>query len=750
MIGCIAIAISTCALSATITGTVTEAGTGNPIANAAVAISDERSAGYTLDVATTDTDGNYSFTFTVDPVDPSGTLDGNIVLEVMAPNHAPQRYGDTLGQVDCFWFCEFTDSGYDLVGMFEMVDSDNFVRDFELVPGTRFSGTVTAAGPEGAPGPPLESVPIQVTTDEKYEVMRVFREYPPVTTATTTDINGFYELPYALKPGTYFVGAGSDNFSDGQILPFGNYVSQAYGGFDCEFLNCAIQASTPVVVPGEGNAPLTGIDFALNPGGEIKGRILDALTGDVFTNNQFFIVRVWTPDEGRNLGSFYIQGPDYEYRVQGLNGNYILEIDPASRNNGLLRILNDGTRCPFAGCDRADGKPLRFVPGTPQTIDFSIERGGIIEGTVTDAATGQPIDGKNSAAITIVDSEDRVQGAAQIDGIYRGTPGIIITGDGIWPGDYYVKTGLPFSAKTISSPSNGMDKLYADQLYLGVSCQGLACDLNAEGAVPVTITAGAVTPVQFTLSVGHSISGTVTDSVSNNPIPGRNVEIYTTAGKRVGLERTYSNGEFSTGGLPDGDYRVVVKDGGRVVLGSYGNDGLGYFGQVYGNPANCMQDLCEPGSGTNVTINGSDVTDIDFALNPGPTISGQVIDTQKGLPILLTVDVFNANNQRVGAWTTLASDDASYTTGALLPGEYTLKPRTTASYSLNKASTVAPPVAAQKMAASTSQSVARTANNDAPPGIIRVQLGDSSVEGASMGVLQTVIFGEGGFEEKNR
>lgn len=712
--------------AATITGTVTEAGSGLPIANAVVGIMDPGYGGqFPLDQVTTDGAGNYSLTFTVNtalgisPGAPANTH-GEILLEVIAPGHQPQRYGDAGGTVDCFWFCELDDSRlFDTVGVFTMTDTDSFVRDFSLDPGAAIAGTVTAAG-----GGPLTDVPITLFTDDRFER---FTAFGAVTTA-----GGTYQTDYALKAGAIYMTAGSGSFQFEPSLPYGNYVTHAYGGFDCEFQSCAILETTPVVVPSTGT-PLTGIDFAMNPGGEVNGEVFDATTGMTLASPAYAIIRIWTPDEGRSIGSFLTQnhpalnpaGPA-TFTLQGFTGSYILEIDPSpsigASSTDYLRILNDGSLCPFAGCDRGNAIPVNVTAGSIQTLNFSLQRGGRIEGTVTDAATSMPIDGQLEIGISIVDASDRVAGGAIIDDM-----GQIQTADGIAPGTYFVKTGRPFNFQTLSGGSSLITTPYRDQLFLGVDCQGLACDFADPSAVPVTISAGSVTTgVDFSLNLGHRISGTVTDAVSGDPLPNRNVEVFTSTGARLALEFTDAMGNYQTGGLPDGDYRIVVKDGGRVTLGNYGTDGLGYFGQVYGNSADCMQQFCNPSSGSVVSVSGADVSGVNFDLNSGPNISGQVIDTVKGLPLLLTVDVYDASSNFVGAWSTIVSDDATYSTGALFPGTYTLIPRTTRTYTIGSPSTV-------------------VRKGGGTPGSLQITIDDTSVTNANMGAFASLVFA-GDFE----
>ncbi len=709
--------------SATISGTVTDAGSGLPIEGASVAITDVNAYfGTPMDLVVTDASGSYSLTFTVDPgafptqrLGPTtpAVVAGDVLLEVVAPVNAPMRAGDVLGVVNCFFFCELNDQSLpELVGAISIADGDSRAENFALEAGATLSGTVTASG-----GGPLAQVPIVVFTANPAE------RYNAASFGTVTDVSGNYTSVTAVKPGNYFLGAGSDSFIS-EPLPYGNFVAQAFGGFTCEFLSCVIGATTPVSVMGSTN--VGGLDFVLEPGGELSGQLIYADTGLPLSTPDSAQIRVWTPDDGRNLAQFTVRtdafGAEFDasFSIQGLVGSYIIEIDPGpSLETNLIRILNDGQSCPFAGCDRADGVPITLVAGSPVVRDFALQRGGKITGTLTDAASGMGVDGGFSTGITVLNAAGEVVGGGFIqDG------GLITTADGIVPGNYFVATGERFGAIGISSQDNFTfaDSAYVDQAYLGVNCQGLVCDLSA--ATPVTVTAGSVTTgIDFSLTTGFYLSGTVTAAGSGEPLAGRNVEIYATTGRRVQLSRTDDSGNYRSNGLPPGDYRIVVKDGGKVSLGNSGFSGLGYFGQVFGNPANCVQDLCSPASGSNVSISAADVNGIDFQLNPGPTISGQVIDTLVGLPVLLTVDVFTDTDTLVGSWSTRGSDDASYTTGALLPGTYNLIPRITRTFSIGSPATVV--------------------KGAAVPGTLTINITDADVVDARLGVFQSLVFGSG-------
>ncbi|NIV35991.1 MAG: hypothetical protein GWN58_43030, partial [Anaerolineae bacterium] len=132
--------------------------------------------------------------------------------------------------------------------------------------------------------------------------------------------------------------------------------------------------------------------------------------------------------------------------------------------------------------------------------------------------------------------------------------------------------------------------------------------------------------IDFTLSTGGSIMGRVTDASSGSGL----ADVWVSA-------NVYDDGSWGTGawtdpdgyytllGLADQDYRVAVE--GHSVP-------TGYAQQYY--PDEFAHHL----AGRVTVSGGGAVTDIDFHLVPGGTISGLVLDADTGLPIPnLHVDV---------------------------------------------------------------------------------------------------------------
>ena len=116
------------------------------------------------------------------------------------------------------------------------------------------------------------------------------------------------------------------------------------------------------------------------------------------------------------------------------------------------------------------------------------------------------------------------------------------------------------------------------------------------------------------------ISGTLTDSVTGFPLLGVEVEVFNPGGGFEGSGFTDSAGDYTVSGLPIG-----------TVFARTDNF-QGYLDELY-DDLPCFSG-CTPTSGTAIAVmTGVTTPGIDFALDPGGTISGVVIDTGTGLPI---------------------------------------------------------------------------------------------------------------------
>ena len=253
--------------------------------------------------------------------------------------------------------------------------------------------------------------------------------------------------------------------------------------------------------------------------------------------------------------------------------------------------------------------------GTVSGINFQLAQSGVITGRVTDSATGDPIAGIWVLADNYDDEEAMFSDAlTDADGVYRMT--------GLPPADYRIDTG---------GTDSGMN-------YIRVFYNAVADEASANR---VTLTGTAtVTGIDFALSAGGAVSGTITDS-NGAPIQGVMVEA---SGYGVdgwfGETETASNGTYTLSGLASGTYRI------RACSSC---SDMPYVDKFYDNETSW-----DKASPVTVTVPGT-TTGINFVLGLGTSISGVVIGydvaSESYIPVVGgNVSVENLSTGSWGGW----------------------------------------------------------------------------------------------------
>ncbi len=260
---------------------------------------------------------------------------------------------------------------------------------------------------------------------------------------------------------------------------------------------------------------------------------------------------------------------------------------------------------------------------------------GAISGTLTDAASGDPIPFELVHAYDGA-SQWVASGVSNASGIY--------TISNLPAGTYYV-LAVPYE--------------WDSELYNENPCPGRACTITSGD--PVTVTVGSTTTgINFTLnSLFARIAGTVTNADTNVGLGGVNVIAYNTSGNWAGSAFTKSNGS----------YVVSLPSAGTYYAKTANFTHAGYVDQVY-NGINCTG--CVPTSGTAITASLATLTEnIDFPLDPdGGSISGQLTDAATGDPIAFEY-VWVHNAAGVGVTYAVTDGSGNYTTfNGLATGNY--------------------------------------------------------------------------------
>ena len=310
-------------------------------------------------------------------------------------------------------------------------------------------------------------------------------------------------------------------------------------------------------------------------------------------------------------------------------GSYLLW---TVNDQGFIDELYDDIPC-AGGCFYFGGTPVPVSTGqTVGGIDFVLQPGGRISGTVTDETTGDPVAGCD---VKVYDQEESLMTIATTDGA-----GAYLSPTGLPAGDYFVRTAN--------------DAGYFDELYDDLPCPG-ACDLTGGDSVAVSL--GSTTPdIDFALAPGGGISGTVTSTGDGAPIDRVRIDVYDASGAWAASATPDSSGVYATeGGLPPGTYFAVT------------DNWWGHVDELYDdNP--CFAG-CTPIEGTPITVGSGTTSGIDFALDPGGWITGVITDETTGLPIEdAAVEVYTVDGRRV---TTAPADGSGvYWASGLPTGNY--------------------------------------------------------------------------------
>ncbi|MFP3938789.1 MAG: carboxypeptidase regulatory-like domain-containing protein [Thermoanaerobaculia bacterium] len=423
-----------------------------------------------------------------------------------------------------------------------------------------------------------------------------------------TGADGSYAFD-SLTDGTYYVRAEADGMID-----------ELYDDVPCPFFTFCDPSfdGTPVDLTGAA----TGIDLALEPGNTISGTVTDAGTGDPVSA----FLELYS-ETGSFLHSVAADA-DGAYEIGGLPaGTYHLVAGASTHRDELYDDL------PCQGsCDVTAGAPLEVSGGvTLSGIDFALERLGAIEGTLVEEGTGDPLGGQRVVGF---DSSGSVgSDFTDADGDYR-------IGS-LEAGDHFVRTDT-FG--------------FQDELYDDLPCVG-ACDVTTGTPVPVdfdTTTDG----IDFALLRLGEIQGTVTHTVSGDPVASVLVRVFNDSGFSVRSTFTGSDGTFVLDRLESGSYTVAT-------------DADLYRNEVYDDVP--CDGVCDPSVGTPVEASaGTTTAGIDFALDRLGRIQGRVLQAGSDLPLASGVVALDASGSSVRS-TQSSSVGGDYLLQGLPQGTYFVK-----------------------------------------------------------------------------
>lgn len=632
-----------------ISGTVTDASSGHPLAYAEVDVYD--SSGNPLTSAETGADGTYTV-----PELPGGTYE----VGFLAQGNYLEQFYNSRGSLESADHVSVT-GGSTTAGI-----------NAALAPGGQISGVVTDA----STGLPVGNVRIQV-----------YDSAGSVVASGESSADGNYTISQ-LVAGSYRVG----------FLPSGNYLAQFSAN------RSTLAAADPVSVTS--GAMTSGVNAALAAGGQITGAVSDASTsaaiGGVLVDAYDSSGRIVASAQSAADGTYSLVGLSTgSYRVEflspagdrpaqfynaasslaiakyvfvtagtstthisialvegakisgtvtdsatnaGIGGVPVSVYDSSGKVIATAQTASDGTyavsgltagsyRVGFAS--HANHVPQYYnnsatlASATSISVSASAERAGVnaalvqggqVGGTLIDASTNAPVP---DVLVNAYDSSGAVVAStvSAADGIY--------TVSGLATGSYRIGF-LSFNGAHAPQFSNGQTSLSA--------------------ANPVAVTAGATTGnINALLAAAGKISGAVTRASDSAALAETTVTVYDSNGAPVGTAETGSDGSYTVSGLGTAAYKVGF------------SPSANYVSQFYSGKS-----TLESSETVSVTA-GSTTSGVDALLTTGGQISGTVTDASTNSPIgNVKVAVYDLGDHPIALGQTAA--DGTYTVSGLATG----------------------------------------------------------------------------------
>jgi|GEM_PF-1656615 len=482
--------------------------------------------------------------------------------------------------------------------------------NFNLPLGGYISGRVTAEGKDGIPG-----VWVDVWDPDWNYVSSGY-----------TDSLGFYVTGNMEEGIPYRVSTWNDQ----------NYVDEWW-----DDKPDIVYADTIMAVSGD---TLENIDFSLVMGSAISGTVTgpdkQPLEGIMVQArsvvNGGFVKTDWNGTD--SLGHYVITGLPVAYGFVSGYRVRVVESTPYAHQwyNGKYS---------FTTADVVDvTQPGDTVTG----IDFQLELGGIVKGVVTD----ENMDSLPGVGIYVYDNTSNSP-----------LEPVAFTVTGWWPvmGSYELAL-LPgtYRIRTFNI-GRYIDEYYDDQI-------------SWDDATLVTVNVSETTYVNFSLSVGATIEGTVyrmTQKDGMVPFPRvAIVAIRANTGELITFVNSFLDGTYKLRGLPTGWYKLYAFPSGDMFYPTWAN--IMHAPEFYNNKLSWAT-----ADSIYVSAPDSVITGIDFVLGAGGAIAGRVSDYPKAPIEGAQVTAFTYSTPHYG-WIPIqapAVTDAAgdYVIPGLSTGEYKVR-----------------------------------------------------------------------------
>lgn len=441
-----------------------------------------------------------------------------------------------------------------------------------------------------------------------------------------TNASGNYELNN-ISDGNFFVRTQNG-------LGFVNeiYNNRACGGY-CDLLN-----GDAVTIAGGALVGL--IDFSLNAGGSISGRLSNSATSAGIA-----LAEVQAIDVNGLIASRASTDASGNYQLGGLQpGTYKLR---TSNTAGFVnQIYRSPTplSCSPSPCLLAAGTPIS-VAGAVTGINLALSPGGTISGTAADLFNN-PL--PTGTAVLLDNNGIQITTVMVQNGLFEF--------NGLANGSYYV----------LIRNNSGL----IDLLFPNVPCPAGACNITALGT-PIVLSAArsansnATASIDLRLPEGRSIAGRVTRSGA--AMSGVTVSVYNSSGAVVATGVSDALGNWMIdGSLPAGaGISYFAATTGPQQRGAGG----GLINEAWNNVP-CMLSCNVSAVSTAIALPAAiaPLGGIDFDLAAGGAISGQVLSSLGGALSLVRVELYDGAGRLAG----FGQSDSlgNYRIDGLVPGNY--------------------------------------------------------------------------------
>jgi hypothetical protein len=412
------------------------------------------------------------------------------------------------------------------------------------------------------------------------------------------------------------------SFSIGTLVP-GSYKVWAYTpGYVPEYFDGIFDSNEAGLVVVADLSDTADINFSLEKTGSISGHVYQAGgTVPLYPASVSVIQTITVPNDNNVVNSRASVLADGSYTITRLSpGDYRVKASAP----GYLSQFYNGAASVY------EAIPVSVALATDTAgIDFSLDAGGGISGHVY-----QP-DGKTPLA-------DASVGVSQggISTVRTASDGSYILG-GLISGSYQVYAG-----------AMGYVSKYCNDVYY------------AEEASPVEVVAPDITQnVDFILEEGGSISGSVYGPDAKSLVVGdfhvnaiRKTEGTRPPGTLIYAEQSPKYGYYLLQNLVPGEYQVRIYDS-------------RYMGEFYDGIYSENKEWVD-GATTVEVVSGQNTPDIDFSLEPTPSVSGHVFQTDGKTPIegVRVNAMLLGENSRYGS--AYSGSDGSYSISVPAPGDY--------------------------------------------------------------------------------